>query len=67
MHNPVGHQSVKHIDVQHHFVRVRLARGEIKVSYIPIENMVADVLGKALHEKFSKRMGLTKVQPSTES
>jgi hypothetical protein len=66
MHNPVGHQKAKHIDVLHHFLRKRVARGEVKVDFIATEDMVADVLSKALgktqHEKFSKAMGLTSVQ-----
>jgi hypothetical protein len=66
MHNPVGHQKAKHIDVLHHFLRERVARGKVKVEYVATENMVADLLTKAVgkqqHEKFSKAMGLTSVQ-----
>jgi hypothetical protein len=66
MHNPAGHQRAKHIGVQHQFIRERVARGEIKVSYTATDSMIADVLIEAVakqqHEKFSKSMGLVKVQ-----
>jgi hypothetical protein len=66
LHNPVGHQRAKHIDVLHHFLRERVGRDEVKVDYIATEDMVVGVLTKALgktrHEKFSKAMGLTSVQ-----
>jgi hypothetical protein len=65
MQNPVGHQRAKHIDVQHHFLCERVARGNILVSYMPTEEMVTDVLTKALgkfqHEKLCKAMGLIRV------
>jgi hypothetical protein len=65
MHNPVGHQRAMRIDVLHHFLRERVARGEVKVEYIATEDMVADVLTKAVakqqHEKCSKTMGMVSV------
>ena len=60
--NPTHHSRTKHIDVQHHFIRVKLEEGTIALMYCPTQEMVADVLTKALarprHEGLTKTMGL---------
>ena len=60
--NPVHHARSKHIDIQHHFIRDKVNSEEIKLVYTPTEEMVADVMTKALPApKFSKcreKMGL---------
>ncbi|PNW85386.1 hypothetical protein CHLRE_03g183950v5 [Chlamydomonas reinhardtii] len=49
--NPISSSPLsKHIDIQHHLVRERVARGEVAVEYCPTEEMVADALTKALSE-----------------
>ena len=60
--NPVYHARTKHIEVQHHFVREKVARGTIILEYCPTEDMLADVLTKALakdkHEQLTMKMGI---------
>ncbi|KAG2427236.1 hypothetical protein HYH02_014640 [Chlamydomonas schloesseri] len=44
----VAPAAAAHIDIQHHLVRERVARGEVAVEYCPTEMMVADSLTKAV-------------------
>ena len=60
--NPTNHSRTKHIDIQHHFIRERLESGEICLRYCPTQDMVADVLTKALakerHQNLRRSLGL---------
>ena len=52
--NPKFHGRTKHIDIKYHFVREQVALGEIELKYCQSENMLADILTKALpNERFS--------------
>jgi hypothetical protein len=60
--NPTHHSHTKHIDIQHHFIREKLESGEIGLKYCATQDMVADVLTKALakerHQNLTRSMGL---------
>ena len=53
---------MKHIDGQHHFIREKLESDEINLEYCPTEDMLADVLTKALakdrHQRLAKALRL---------
>ena len=46
--NPGQHQRTKHIDVRHHFIQSHVEEGSILLTYLCTEDMVADLLTKAL-------------------
>lgn len=60
--NPEYHSRTKHIDIQHHFVRDRVSIGNVNIQYICTQDMLADVLTKALsrdqHNKLIRLFGV---------
>ena len=60
--NPKHHDRTKHIDVCHHFVRERVAAGDVSVVYCPTSEMTADIMTKGLgavkFRKFRDALGV---------
>ena len=46
--NPVQHQRTKHVEIDLHFVRERVALGQVRVLYVPTTSQYADVFTKGL-------------------
>jgi hypothetical protein len=65
---PEYRRRTKHIDISYHFVRERVASGEIKVIYTPTDDMTADILTKAppliKHTKHVEAMKLLSLPPT---
>ncbi|MCO5567945.1 hypothetical protein L7F22_021641 [Adiantum nelumboides] len=46
--NPMFHAKTKHIDVHYHFIRERVLDGSIDLTFVRIDEQVADIFTKAL-------------------
>jgi hypothetical protein len=46
--DPVAHSRTKHIDVRYHYIQELVSFGKTTVDYMPIEDILADILIKPL-------------------
>ena len=48
--NPVLHSKTKHIEVRYHFLRDKVEKGNISLSYVPTQDQLADIFTKPLDQ-----------------
>ena len=46
--NPENHSRTKHIDIQYHFVREKVAEGLVSIQYVSTKEQIADIMTKPL-------------------
>ncbi|CAL0307768.1 unnamed protein product [Lupinus luteus] len=67
--NPVQHQRTKHVEMDIHFVREKVARGQVRVLHVPSRYQIADIFTKGLplilFEDFRDSLSVQKPPAST--
>uniref|UniRef100_A0AAV1TZV9 Uncharacterized protein n=1 Tax=Peronospora matthiolae TaxID=2874970 RepID=A0AAV1TZV9_9STRA len=60
--NPEFHKRTKHIDIRYHFVREKVAEGQVVLEYCPTKGTKADVMTKSItvvqFQKFRTMLGI---------
>lgn len=65
--NPTHHTKMKHVEIDHHFVREKILVGYLQVNFVPSAQQIADVLTKPITPKlFSSFRRVLRVLPSRE-
>jgi hypothetical protein len=61
--NPIQHQRTEHVEIDLHFVRDRVAMGEVRVLHVPTTSQFADIFTKGLPSwtftEFRSRLNIT--------
>ncbi|KAG3089419.1 hypothetical protein PI124_g2345 [Phytophthora idaei] len=65
----VGYQArTKHIDIRYHFIRMKVASGEVELEYVDTKNQLADYLTNGLSTRTLRHlMGCSNIDAKLET